>query len=123
MNDENIKKMIEWVESSSSFIQGQIPDYIEQLLRYKMISTWVNIGILSVLVIVCSSLCIWCVWKGSTYEKSYDIPALIFVGSFIPGMFSLITAIGLISEIQDLIRLYIAPKVYVLNHLTGLIKG
>ena len=122
MNDDNIKKMIEWVESSSSFIQGQIPDYIEQLLKYKMICTWTNVTILSILIIGCLSLCIWCLWKGSTYEKNYDIPCLIVIGTYLSGTIMMITTIGLVTEIQFLMQLYIAPKVYILNHLTSLLK-
>lgn len=36
MNDENIKKMIEWVENSSSFIQGEIPDLIKLYIAPKV---------------------------------------------------------------------------------------
>jgi hypothetical protein len=121
MNNENIKKMIEWVESSSEFIKGQIPDYIEQLLQYRLINTWLNIGVLSIGLIICLILCVFCIWKQSTYEKSYDVPTLMVIGCFIPlalvGPFS----IGLISEIHILINIYIAPKVYILNHLRSLI--
>lgn len=122
MNDENIKKMIEWVESSSSFIQGQIPDYIEQLLRYKMISTWLNVGILLIALIVSLSLWIFCLCKSSNYEKSYIISTPLALGCFMPAVIGFALFMGMISEIHDLIRLYIAPKVYVLNHLTSLLK-
>lgn len=122
MNEENIKKMIEWVESSSCFIQGQIPDYIEQLLKSRLISTWFNLGILSIAFIVCLILWSWCLWKQSTYLKSYDVPCPIVMGCFMPIAIVVPLFIGVISEIHDLINIYIAPKVYILNHLRDLLK-
>lgn len=122
MNEENIKKMIDWVENSSSFIQGEIPDYINQLLRYTTICAWFNIGILSILIVISTSMWIWCLYKHSTYDQGWNVPTPIVMGCFFPGIAIALMGIGVISEIHDLIKLYIAPKVYILKHLTSLLK-
>ena len=122
MDNENIKKMIEWVESSSTFIKGQVPDYIEQLLQSSLISTWLNVGFLSIGCITFLILWTWCIWKQSTYEKSYDVPTVVVLGCFIAAGLIIALIAGLISEIHILISIYFSPKVYILNHLTSLLR-
>ena len=118
-----IDNLIAWIKASTDFAKEQWPDYVAQFLRAEEIKGWMNVSALVVVMIFCVIF-----WVGSLYftwnftGKSYEIPTFIQMGTFFPILIFLGMLLGLISEVHSLITLYVAPKVYVLEHLRSFLK-
>lgn len=117
-----IKKLIEWVECSATFVKGQLPDYIEQYMRAATIKSWTDIILCSISILFLISIMLFCWYKNSQYEKSYDSPFGYMFGSFMPLVLIVPCMATMIYEIHNLINIYVSPKVYILSHLNSLIK-
>ena len=121
MRKELIKKLIEWVESSQSFLKGEIPDYINELIASELIKTWMNVSLITLGIIFLSGMGFLAFNKSNTYEKSYECPSIYFLVIWGALIFVIFFCGGLISEIHTLINIYVSPRVFVLNHLKNLL--
>ncbi len=120
-SQELVKKLIDWIESTSDLVKAQLPDFAQQYLKAMLIQTWMNIIIISIVIITLIVLSFFCIHKQLTSEKTYDNFFVSFFSFFAP-FFTLITLMGLIKEIHTLINIYVAPKPYILFHLKDIIK-
>lgn len=121
--NEIIEKIISWIESTADFAKEQWPDYVSQFMRAQCIKTWINISIFAFFLVVLLSAAAYCIrfkcnWEG----KSFEIPTFIEMGTFFPLLLLMPVTVGLINDIHNLVNIYVAPKVYLLHHLKGLIK-
>ncbi len=121
--EEMILKLIAWIETSAEFAKEQWPDYVAQYLRAECIKGWVNLSCLLMLIFICFGVLVVC-WSFTWHYKgpSYEIPTFIAAGTFFPFFAIIPLLIASVCEINSLITLYVAPKVYVLSHLKGFFK-
>lgn len=120
---EMITKIIAWIEASTDFAKEQWPDYISQYMKAETIKTWVNVTgcfLIMILLLILGIYCIWYTWNWQ--GKSYDIPTVISMGTFMSFILMMIPFGMFIEGIHRLITLYVAPKVYMLQHLKGFLK-
>ena len=116
MKDALNKKLLEYVEKTDVFLSDQVPDYINQLLKYNLFETtvWLSANILVLL------LCIGGVKYG------YDLPregysqtlSMVSVLSYIAGGSGIfISFCGMTGHLLKLIKIKITPKVFIVEKL------
>lgn len=128
MNDELQKKLVELLNHAEragheAFIFGkeQVPDVIQQLLRWKMAEAcvWVVVG----LAIFDPAFVL--LFKGAK-ESAKDIGDqnhAIAVGGTIFGAVGVILGLSIfLLDLLILLKIYIAPKVYLLEYLREMLK-
>ncbi len=120
---EIVAKLITWIESTADFAKEQWPDYATQYMCAIAVKGWVNVIGCLVAIVILLIVGIYCIWFSWNWEgKSYEMPSIISLGSIMPFLI-FIAPFGIcIEETHRLITIYIAPKVYILNHLRGFIK-
>ena len=119
---EMVAKLIEWMEGSKSFVAQQAPDYIQQYLRMTIVQYWVELAFEILVVLALIGFVVFCIKECGKYEKSYETPTVIQMGSFFPLLIAIFPAVGTYMTVQKLITVYMAPKVFILQHLKELIK-
>jgi hypothetical protein len=123
-NDEILNtfanKMLSAVESMEEFGREQIPDYIEQVLVYNFWeSAAVNsVGILvSVVFLMAAIFC----WHKGKVTKNY-CACWEFGWIVLPILAVLITVISLLDAGSTMLKIKLAPKVYIVEYLRGQVK-
>ncbi len=119
MNEELKIEIINLLKDGKSFVLEQTPEIVQQFYTWELTSSWVWLII---------GLCMVSLIKGAisnlrlirtdnlTYSEEYALT--IYVGMY-GGLFFIGALIFLIN-LMDLMQLYIAPKVYLLEHLIKL---
>lgn len=117
-----LTKLIESVTSVQNFVLEQAPDVIQQLLAWNFYSglIWGTIGILTSLVLVCVFFKKYLPWT-DTLNYVDKTPGLIF-GAFIFGLFLTISALVGICSLTEALKIYIAPKLWLIEYAAQLIK-
>jgi amino acid transporter len=130
--DNNLQeKVIQWIESTASkigdFATEQIPPFINEYLTWKFIEALVTtsyVGGLLMILFVAFCLCIKRLVKWAK-ESSEDTDGVSWI---VPIPLTVIT-IGIIignfpiDEIKTMIQIKVAPKVYLLEKASELIKN
>ena len=101
------------VKSTSAFVVEQSPIYIQQLIKYKIITTsmWLILWIVFACVIVITT---------ALFNKKIKIddgPSLIWWGILV----ALMPMIGVAEMSSQLLKLTVAPSVYILEYLKSLL--
>lgn len=122
MDEQLLQKLLEWLRNTEDFVTDQLPDFIQQVLKYEKISTYLSAGLMIVLLCIAISIGYY-YWKHRTPpgdNLSSDIWS--FFGIYVPCIASPILFIQLCCSIDKLVKIYIAPKYFLLNLLAGLKK-
>lgn len=109
------------VKQGVSFLQQEIPDVVKQLLMWKFVEAIVwSVGCL-LLTLQVIPIGLWAVKYHKETHTSYDFPGHIFVA-----MTSLcvaaIASARLFVNVLDAMKLYIAPKVWLIEYAASLVK-
>lgn len=125
MNEELQKKLVELINGAQKagteaflFTKEQVPDVIQQLLRWKFAEA-LSVAAFCLALI---TLCFWVArWAWEAEGKSYmdEGHAFCFMLSLLT---SLISIIFLWVNALTALQIYIAPKVYLLEYAATLIK-
>lgn len=112
-----IATMTEYLKGSVEFVKEQAPDVIQQLLAWKMAELWVLLILFATFTIVSPIAVRYC-WKRA---DCYDNEGWI-VGAVISAIGELFSIPLFIMSLLDLLKLYIAPKVFLLEYLAKLVN-
>ncbi len=114
MNEELNKKLIELIESAQSFTMENAPLYAKELLEYGVFSNGIAIVILSIPVIFLS-LCIIRIFinKEEDINRACHREDRIFTCV----LFLIMFLILLIIPVIEIVKVKIAPRVYILEKL------
>ncbi len=108
----------------TEFAQGQAPELIEQLLRYELISATV-LAIMFLIIFLSFSI-IPTVLIERGIKKTKEAGRYCDGGArgfyILTAMISFFTFIAMICYIMDILKIWIAPKIYLIEYLSGLIK-
>jgi len=116
-----IQQISEIISSSNSFVIEQMPSVVQEMITYAIISD-VALLVITICVLILSYFCTF-KWTDQTPVKPSDLDVPSYkilcgvVGSVISGVFIIIS----IAIIFDLSKLYIAPKVWIIEHLRNLV--
>lgn len=132
MNDQLEKSLVAIIEKASSsveegsvFLQGQLPSVVEELLRWKLISSCFAVVVGAIFVISWIVCCrsgyrakAGSFWKEAHGDFTAQAFAIIFAGGLISGAASIFVIFGILSSLQILF----APKIYLIEYASSLIK-
>lgn len=131
MNEELQKQIANTLQAAvaaaqkgGEWLAGQIPDVLKQLLIWT-----VSVGVINIVVMTV----IWSIWyklvlKTFKYARSdggdedYFMPAFIFEGIFLIG-YAIFTACVHIDYIGSGLKALIAPKLFLLEYISHMVKG
>lgn len=113
-----IQQVVDLIKGSKEFVLSQAPDFIRQFVIYSYLNTLGDL--------VFSSICLAIVVKCTFYlRKNWDEIEDIGrffgpVGVIVGGLFAVL---AMISNLNDLVVIHFAPKVYIATHLASCLKG
>ena len=120
---EYAEKALHWVEDTASFISGEIPVYIEELLKWRSVEALMDIGfwfLVMIPFVVGIALMVRSAKKGWSTLDEYDkfqIGAIIAV--LVLGAFGCI--LGMAYPLKDVVYIATAPRVYLVEYLGSLL--
>lgn len=119
MKDQILQKLLEYLQNTEDFVLEQVPEIIQQVLRYEIISTYMGAGILLFIIILCIGLNIY-LWKYSEDTiKNTITSSIIYPISSIALPFLFIQFCCLIDK---LVKIYIAPKYFLIDLILNMKK-
>jgi len=114
---ELITKTVENTGKATDFILAETPEYVQQLLQYKMITSLALFAIgIMFLVVLIGWIC-FCV-RGS--RENHDGEWI--TGGLFGGIIILLPTFGFCENGLVAFKIWIAPKVYLVEYAAGLIK-
>jgi hypothetical protein len=122
MTEELINKLFEYLQKTETFILEQAPDFIRQLLTYKRIGTIVSAISLFAIGTVLLIFVIYCIFN-PWLDKYGDRSIGSQLCCFLPLFLVFICYGQVLYDILFLIKLYMAPKVYLLEYFRNLKGG
>ena len=121
MKDELSKKLLEYVENTKDFLLEQCPDVLQQAMCYEKINSIIKAVLFFVLFWTCIGT-IYYAWKYPALDK-YESRSIMNVETLIVAcIFIIPCGICCLEYVMDLIKMYVAPKVYMIELIKSMIK-
>ncbi|MEQ9723982.1 hypothetical protein ABQG65_22910 [Yersinia alsatica] len=105
------------IDSAVTFSQAQMPDVIEQLMRWKMASYGLRVF---TCILLLALMCFFIRRSWQWYE-GYEKETAGFVGLLLSGAITLISLLVLFANVGNAIQLWFAPKVWLIEYAADLI--
>lgn len=127
---EIIKESTSSIKSGISFLQSEIPDVINQLLVWKFYQN-LTISILSLIFVILLSILLYKIFSNRSqryfWEKNKWIDYMEITGlGFTISMLSVSGIIGLVVTFLlstfNVLQIYIAPKIFLIEYASQLVK-
>lgn len=112
---ELLTYLLDTTKSAEGFLVEQAPMYVQELLTYSLINSYVSIGISVLLFFLMASLGLL-VWKKRECIEDWPF------GLVIIGIISLGPWVPIIFETMNVIKIKTAPRVFILEHVQGKLK-
>lgn len=122
MNNEFTQKLLEYLQRTEDFALEQLPDIFLQALRYHKISAWLSIFLM--IVVISGLICLMVYFCKYPTLDSYGHRD--FVSFYIPFMVPFIALacfVSLCISVDRLIKIYVAPKYYLISLIAGTLNG
>lgn len=116
-----VTKALSGVDAAASFLSAQIPDVIHQLLVWKMAQAGGGF-ILCLLFIIGYVFLIKMIVKNG-YISGPDLDVLAVLALIIGGIFAVVCVVFAVANLFDMLQIWLAPKIYVMEYASSLIKG
>lgn len=116
----NIVDITNYVKQGGEFVKSQAPDFIQQYINYHLVSDILLVIILPIIIITCIFLCRKFV--KAIKECSLDQEFFYMMGTIISIVIMIMAAIFTIIGLVEIVQIIIAPKVFIVHSLLGLIK-
>ena len=120
---EYAEKALHWVEDTASFISGEIPVYIEELLKWKSVESLMDVGfwflvmipfVVGVVLLVRSTKKDWSILDEEDKLLTGTIIAVLALGAF--GCI-----LGMVCHLKAVVYIATAPRVYLVEYLGSLL--
>jgi hypothetical protein len=112
MSQEQIQQLLDWLQKGGTWVADQAPDLARQLLRWKLAE---NVVVMIACLIVFYGIYRFVKWQWEAIEEGEPLVMLpIGLGVMNSSLF----LIGLI----DALKILLAPKIFLIEYLTGLLK-
>lgn len=130
MNPELQTKIADWLENAAQkigeFTSNEIPPFIHEYLNWKFFEA--GFDLMTKMIFVAIGLFIIVKWKSLfNWAKKYENKSEGFswVGFVMPlvGATALILFSSPLQEIKDMVQIKVAPKVYLLERASEIVKG
>ncbi len=115
---DNLAQTVEMARNglikASAVVQSQIPSIVHQLLKWEVTISILSLVIFPIILVVCIRA-----YRALTKEDPF--PSAVLTASCLAG--GIISLIVTILSLLNLLEIWIAPKVYLINYLRNLIVG
>lgn len=119
MDESLISKAIEYLERSEKFILSETPDVIRQTLLYAKTSTIFEIFALCIAIVSCVFIVLHC--YGYKSVERYDEKSFFMIlGMFIPSVAIIPLCIQLCIDMQNLLKICLAPKLFLIQYFINM---
>lgn len=121
-SDIMLRRMLGYLETGAHYLQDEAPEYLEEFYRLSLIKCWMDLVIYSILLCLVIYFSYFSIRKVIETVPSYECPFIYGLVSTFGPFVSIFLSVAVIHETQKLITLYIAPRVFLMNHLREMIK-
>jgi uncharacterized membrane protein YhdT len=120
VKEEISQKLLEYLQNTEEFVLDQVPEVIQQVLKYEKISSYLSAGLMILLLSI--AICIgFYFWRHPTLDKYGSREFLSFMPIVsciaIPILF-----VQLCYSVDKLVKIYIAPKYFLISLISSLRK-
>lgn len=105
------------IDSAVAFSQAQMPDVIEQLMRWKMASYGLRVF---TCILLLALMCFF-IRKSWQWHEGCEKETAGFAGLILSGAITLISLLALFANVGNAIQLWFAPKVWLIEYAADLI--
>ena len=113
MKDQILQKLLEYLQNTEDFVLEQVPELVQQALKYEKISSYLNSGLMILLLNIAIYLGYY-FWKHPVLDKYGSREFGSILCTLIPCIASLLFFIQLCYSVDTLIKIYIAPKYFLI---------
>ncbi len=114
---EHAAKAMAWLESGAAWIAGEIPVYVEEVLRWSAARNTVLMCVYGFLAVLGLFLII--IGLRAAVKDSLDDQSVVMICI---GILMEFFSIGVIYHMLELIKINVAPRVYMIEYLSDLIN-
>lgn len=114
MKEEITQKILSYIEGTKDFVLEQLPDVIQQALKYEKICAILWIALLSVFI-PCLIIFACYSYKHPVIDKYGSLDTFSCVKIVLPCFFLIPSVIGYFGNIFTLLKICIAPKYYLIS--------
>jgi small-conductance mechanosensitive channel len=114
MKEEVVEKILEYLNETQDFVLEQLPQVIQQALRYEKVAAFV----LATLMLVLLTLAIFVFYYSLQHpglDKYGSRSTASVLGMFLPGALSAFLFIQFCVSADRLIKIYLAPKYFLIQ--------
>jgi len=114
---ESLNQLLRDITTAKDFVVANAPEYFQQL----MLMAHVKAGMVLLVFVVFASITLFTIRKSMVDRTCHDSGA-VFVSGLVCGLVALFTGIMSIVLVLESITAIVAPKVYIVEHITSLLK-
>jgi hypothetical protein len=115
------RKLIEQIENTKDFVLEQTPEVIQQVLRYEKVSSYLTAALMALLL--CAAMCVgYYFWKHPKLDVHGSWELVTYLGIIGPCMTFLPVFAQLCCSIDQLVKIYTAPKYFLIQLIVSLNK-
>lgn len=119
MNEKILQQLYDYLKSSEDFVLDQVPLIVQEALKYEKISTYWSIFLMIFLISLC--IIVGCYFLKNPFFDAYGSRTLGSVyGCGIPFFLIPLFFMQLCVSLDKILKIYIAPKYYLLQLLSNL---
>ena len=114
--EEFLQQTLEWMQSGIDWFNAELPIYVEQLIKWKLASNWVGVGI-GIILIVLGFVSLKIMYKKHNENKEFGYSDEWMWLWVLVSILWLSGTIILISCTMNVLQLMIAPRVYLIEYI------
>lgn len=119
--DQFLNKSLDYLGSAEAFLKAEVPSFIQEFMSWKMYESSFGLTVCLIGIIVSILLSIYFFKKTLKFED-YDAAFFCKIMVFVSGTLTSILLISAISYTKDIIKLKVAPRVYLLEQIKHITK-
>lgn len=116
--EELIQRAITWVENTEEFLVRETPIFVEELMSYHLIRNIASFGIFTVILVGLMLIMTWAIKKAKAGH--FDDEDLIMSAILFPAAIGLFIFIGMMIKGFAIIKILIAPRLFLIEQLSGM---
>jgi hypothetical protein len=121
MNEKILQKLLDYLQNSEDFALEQIPEIVQEALKYEKVSAYLSIGLMLLLLSIAAYIG-YHSWKHPTLDKYGSREIGSFLGVAIPFCTAPMLFIQFCCSVDKLIKMHLAPKYFLIELVTSMKK-
>lgn len=116
MKEEITQKILSYIDGTKDFVLAELPEVIQQALKYEKISAIFWVVLLSIFIPFLITFAYYS-YKHPILTKYDNWEAISCIKVVIPCFLLIPATVGYIANILDLIKICVAPKYYLISFI------